>query len=579
MADIDALVQEYLSLDQNPTTSQEIKSLFEKKDFTTLKTLLTNRLEFGTAGLRAEMGSGYSRMNELTVIQATQGLYAHLHSTVPNLKDKGVVVGHDHRFNSDSFAKLTAAVFLSKGVKVYYLKGLVHTPLVPFTVTTTGAACGIMITASHNPKQDNGYKVYAANGCQIIAPTDKQVAQKILENLKPWTWDCDLVNTSKLVVETTEEFKEKYFARLAEIRHFPTKSKNVKFLYTAMHGVGLEFAKKSFEAFNLPEFELCQEQVLPDPEFPTVKFPNPEEKGALDLAIKSADKVGAQIILANDPDADRLAIAEKVGDKWHVFTGNQIGVILASFILESFKEKGQTANLGVLTTTVSSHMLEELAKMNGMRFEETLTGFKWLGNKAIEMEKEGTKAIFAYEEAIGFMCYDIVKDKDGVSALGVFSEWANHLYGKGQTVYDHLQNLYQKYGYWVSQNSYFICHDKPTINKIFDKIRYAPNSTNLDYPKEIGGFKVVYVRDLTIGYDNLAPNNKPTLPVSSSSQMVTFKLENDCLITLRTSGTEPKIKYYTEYKGRDAESGKTELAKIVQSMIDNLLEPQLNNLQ
>lgn len=144
--------------------------------------------------------------------------------------------------------------------------------------------------------------------------------------------------------------------------------------------------------------------VLPDPEFPTVKFPNPEEKGALDLAIKSADKVGAQIILANDPDADRLAIAEKVGDKWHVFTGNQIGVILASFILESFKEKGQTANLGVLTTTVSSHMLEELAKMNGMRFEETLTGFKWLGNKAIEMEKEGTKAIFAYEEAIGTIC-------------------------------------------------------------------------------------------------------------------------------------------------------------------------------
>ncbi|KAJ3319383.1 Phosphoglucomutase-2 [Boothiomyces sp. JEL0866] len=579
MSDLSSLVQEYLSLDQNPITNQDIKLMYENKDFETLTKLLTSRLEFGTAGLRAEMGSGYSRMNELTVIQATQGLYSHLHSTVPNLESKGVVVGHDHRFNSDSFAKLTAAVFLSKGVKVYYLKGLVHTPLVPFTVTNTGAACGIMITASHNPKQDNGYKVYAANGCQIIAPTDKHVAQKILENLQPWTWDYELVDNSPLVVEKTQEFKEKYFARLSEISHFQGKTKNVKFLYTAMHGVGLEFAKKSFKAFNLAEFEMCQEQVLPDPEFPTVKFPNPEEKGALDLAIKSADRVDAKIILANDPDADRLAIAEKVGDSWHVYTGNQIGIILASFILQSFKEKGQTSNLGVLTTTVSSHMLEELAKSNGMRFEETLTGFKWLGNKAIDMEREGTKAIFAYEEAIGFMCYDIVKDKDGVSALGVFAEWANHLYGKGQTVYEHLQNLYKLYGFWVSQNSYFICHDKPTIAKIFDKIRYAPSTLNLEYPKEIGGFKVVYVRDLTIGYDSLAPENKPTLPVSSSSQMITFKLENDCLITLRTSGTEPKIKYYTEYKGRDAESAKNELAVIVQSMIDNLLEPRLNNLQ
>ncbi|KAJ3271811.1 Phosphoglucomutase-3 [Terramyces sp. JEL0728] len=579
MADIHSLVQEYLSLDQNPTTNKEIKDLYGKKELATLNSLLTARLEFGTAGLRAEMGAGYSRMNELTVIQATQGLYSHFNSTVPNFATKGVVVGHDHRFNSDSFAKLTAAVFLSKGVKVYYLKGLVHTPLVPFTVTDTGAACGVMITASHNPKQDNGYKVYAGNGCQIISPTDKQIAQQILQNLKPWTWDYDLVNKSDCVVEKTVEFKEKYFKRLAGISHFPTKTKNVKFLYTAMHGVGLEFAQKSFTAFNLSEFEVCQEQVLPDPTFPTVKFPNPEEKGALDLAVKAADSVDAKIILANDPDADRLALAEKVGDKWHVFTGNQIGIILASFILESYKEKGQTANLGVLTTAVSSHMLEEFANVNGLRFEETLTGFKWLGNRAIDIEREGTKAIFAYEEAIGFMCHDVVKDKDGVSALGVFAEWANHLYGNGQTVYGHLQSLYKLYGYWVSQNSYFICHDKQTIAKIFDKIRYALNTTALDYPREIGGFKVIYVRDLTVGYDSLAPDNKPTLPVSSSSQMITFKLENNCLITLRTSGTEPKIKYYTEYKGKDAESGKTELAAIVQSMVDNLLEPQLNNLQ
>ncbi|KAJ2996815.1 Phosphoglucomutase-2 [Globomyces sp. JEL0801] len=224
-------------------------------------------------------------------------------------------------------------------------------------------------------------------------------------------------------------------------------------------------------------------------------------------------------------------------------------------------------------------MLQEMAKVEGIKFDETLTGFKWLGNKAIDLGEKGFNTVFAFEEAIGFMCYDAVRDKDGVSALGVFSEWANHLYGQGKTVYEHLTSLYEKYGYWVSNNAYFICHDKQVINAIFDKIRYGANPIPVDgsypyklaYPEEINGIKVVSVRDLTIGYDSSTSDHKPTLPVSASSQMLTFRLANDCLMTLRTSDTE--------YKGSSLEQGRTELDAMVKSMIDICLEPVLNNLQ
>ncbi|KAJ2996816.1 Phosphoglucomutase-2 [Globomyces sp. JEL0801] len=309
------IAKEYLKLDQNPITNAHIKLLVDEKDTVSLNKLLSSRLTFGTAGLRAEMGSGYSRMNELTVIQASQGLCAYSLEIIPDFKSRGVVIGHDHRHNSDSFARLTAAVFLAKGVKVYYYPDLVHTPLVPYGVTHFNAGCGIMITASHNPKQDNGYKVYAGNGCQIISPHDKEIADRIMyfrKNLIPWTWDYKLVETSSLVTNPTSII-DKYFEKLASMSHFglQNNTQNVKFCYTAMHGVGLSFAQRSFKAFNLIDFYPTPEQMYPDPEFPTVKFPNPEEgEGALALAMENASRNDCAIILANDPDADRLAIAE-----------------------------------------------------------------------------------------------------------------------------------------------------------------------------------------------------------------------------------------------------------------------------
>ncbi|KAG0181659.1 Phosphoglucomutase-3 [Apophysomyces sp. BC1034] len=585
--ELDNLVQEWLRLDKNDETRNQIIALQQANDNEELTKRLLNRIEFGTAGLRARMEAGFSRMNDLTVLQASQGLAKYIENTVTDAKTRGVVVGHDHRYHSDDFARLTAAAFITRGFKVWYFQDLVHTPLVPYTIKKLGAAGGVMITASHNPKDDNGYKVYWENACQIIPPHDEGIAASILEDLEPWTWDYDLINKSELCSDPTKEgVVDDYFAEVTKQSKFREDNENtdVRFVYTAMHGVGGPFAKRAFECFGLPPFIPVDQQFHPDPEFPTVAFPNPEEgKGSLSLAIQTAEQHGANIILANDPDADRLAIAEKLNsDEWKLLNGNQIGAILGAASLEKAEAAGiKTEKLAMVASTVSSKFLARMAEVEGFRFEESLTGFKWIGNKAMQLEQEGYDVVFSYEEAIGFTIGDIVKDKDGVSALAFFSEWAVQLYKRGLTVYEYLDSLYKKYGYFVSDNSYFICHDKQLIEKIFKRIRYGENpfEYELAYPKTIGGYKVTGIRDLTIGYDSNTLDEKPTLPVSSSSEMITFRLENNTVFTIRTSGTEPKIKYYSELRGETEEQASIDLAKVVAAIGTELMEFEKNGLE
>ncbi|KAI8378453.1 hypothetical protein BD560DRAFT_390473 [Blakeslea trispora] len=541
------------------------------------------------------MEAGFSRMNDLTVLQASQGLAVYIEQHVKNAKSRGVVVGHDHRHHSHDFARLTAAAFLQRGFKVWFYRDLVHTPLVPYTIKKLNAAGGIMITASHNPKDDNGYKVYWENACQIIPPHDDGIAQSILEHLEPWSWDYDLVNTKTELVNDPTDLGviDSYFEEVEQLcqNRSDNESSPVKFAYTAMHGVGTPFAKRAFACFGLPPFELVKEQIMPDPDFPTVAFPNPEEgKGSLSLAMQTADRTGAQIILANDPDADRLAIAERKPNtgEWHIFTGNQIGSILGAASFEKAKAKGYNpSELAMVASTVSSKFLARMAEVEGFQFEDALTGFKWIGNTAMRLEQEGKRVIFAFEEAIGFTVGDIVKDKDGVSALAFFSEWAVQLYKQGMTAYEYLESLYKKYGYFVSENSYFICHDKQKIAAIFDRIRFGQSKQKddqskfgytLNYPTTVGGHKVVGIRDLTIGYDNSKPNNEPTMPVSASSEMITFYLENNTVFTIRTSGTEPKIKYYSELRGDSEEQAKLDLHKVVEAIGEELMEYTKNGL-
>lgn len=403
------LAQEWLRLDRDLETRSEIEMLLKSHDFTELQRLLTLRLTFGTAGLRARMGAGFARLNSLTIIQTSQGLAEYL------LKEgnasRGIVIGYDARHNSKKFAELAAAVFIAKNIPAYWYENLVHTPMVPFGITHLNAAAGIMITASHNPARDNGYKVYGSNGCQINTPVDEQIAASILDNQEPITWDRTAQASQRRPI--LELMKAKYLDILEQ--HIGKYTSNFpRFVYTPMHGVGLSYMEAVTGASGC--MLVVEEQANPHPDFPTVRYPNPEEDGALTLAKTVADLADVHLIVANDPDADRFAAAEKVDDRWIQFTGDQIGVLLAYYLLEAGKLGSSD---WALTTAVSSQMLSVIAK-HAFNIDETLTGFKWLGNKALELELHGDSVAFGYEEALGYMFPKIVHDKDGIAAALTF---------------------------------------------------------------------------------------------------------------------------------------------------------------
>ncbi|KAK4701303.1 phosphoglucomutase, partial [Phenoliferia sp. Uapishka_3] len=582
---LDTAIEEWLSQDQDPETRSEIISLRSQlpDSQSELSSRFSSRIQFGTAGLRARMQAGPNSMNSLVVIQATQGVARYAKEVIMGAREMGVVVGHDHRHRSERFASIAAGVFRAEGFTVYELEGLVHTPMVPFAAKRLGASLALMITASHNPKDDNGYKLYWSNHVQIIPPHDSLIATSILSSLtvSPSSFTPSSPPTKW---NGTESMKEAYLEMAKSLCHH--KEDNAKselvFTYTAMHGVGLPFATAAFKAFGFKEekFEVVREQAEPDPEFPTVKFPNPEEKGALDLAMAHADRKGSTIVLANDPDADRFCAAEETNGKWNVFTGDQLGALLGWWVFTQYRASGKPLDkLAMCASTVSSKMLKTMAEKEGFVFRETLTGFKFLGNEALELEKAGYKSCFAYEEAIGYMIGTSIRDKDGVTALATFCEMAASLGKDGKTVSAQLDALYETYGYFETSNSYFICRDSAKTDRIFSMLRFGGVVSKtvdksvplpIKLPETLAGFKITYLRDLTIGYDSSNPPSfKPTLPIDPSSHMISFALGDTekgdgvrVTGTVRTSGTEPKIKFYLEASGNDRSAVKEKLQKV-----------------
>ncbi|KAL0569810.1 hypothetical protein V5O48_012155 [Marasmius crinis-equi] len=609
-------------MDRNEQTREEIQRLLDKGDTDELESRLRNRIEFGTAGLRGKMEAGWARMNglsfyndtlskcnaespkDLIIIQASQGLCRYVMENVQDARSRGVVIGHDHRHNSERWAKLTAAAFINKGMKVYLHRGLVHTPLVPFSVKRLNASCGVMITASHNPKDDNGYKVYWENAVQIIEPHDKGISDAIKSNLDPQTWSIESSESSPDCLDVTQEMKDAYFTSLDSFRLPSYKpGTGVSFVNTSMHGVGHAFVNTAFERFGI-SFKSVTEQQSPNPDFPTVRYPNPEEKGALDLALATANRVRANYVLAQDPDADRFAAAEKQPNgEWATFTGDQLGVVFAGHVFDAYRASGKPVDkLAMVASTVSSKMVEAIAKREGFKFVDCLTGFKYIGNTALDLVRQGYEAPFGYEEAIGFMFGSEIRDKDGVAASVVFAQISTILSARGTTVKSYLNDLYARYGFFMvihkkwpsgviltesqTSNSYFICKDPATIDKIFQRIRNLNNDeseTILRYPHRIAGLRVTSVIDLTTGYDSTnPPTYKPRLPLSSG-HMIQFRAEREpggdkIILTTRTSGTEPKIKYYLEGSGKDEDV----VAKLLKSVVEELgkdwMEAEKNNL-
>ena len=601
------LAKDWASIDPNPKTKALTSALTEEQADAAFN---KGRIAFGTAGLRSKMSAGPLNMNDVTVYQTAQGIARYLNELKSSAQtattDLKVVVGYDHRCNdeldlsSEKFAKITKAVFDYVDIPCILLSPIVATPLVPFATTRLGCSVGIMVTASHNPKEDDGYKLYWSNGCQIIPPHDANISAHILANLEPWKlYDKNCLDRILPSQDLTLSITEEYFGAITEnLKTNAISNLNLvlseykipppKFAYTAMHGVGGYFARRSFQQFDLVGVEEVESQFSPDPTFPTVKFPNPEEKGALDLAKTFSDSVGVDLIFANDPDADRLAVAEKnrVTGKWTTFHGNQIGVMLGMWLWETrnkSQEEGKSTptptptptqetstQFAMVASAVSSKMLSAIADREGFRFEETLTGFKWIGSKMRELQAANYKVLFGYEEAIGFCCGDVITDKDGISAMGVFAELAHTVYASGKQLTDHMQSLYDKYGEFVTNNGYFFCYDSEKIKVIFDRI-----NNNGNYVESVGGYKVKSVRDLLApGYDSTTADNKPLLPTSTSSPMLTITFENGCCAQFRASGTEPKFKYYIELQGKPGQS-RDEVSKNLDKMVPILLEELL----
>ncbi|KAG6930056.1 phosphoglucomutase 2, partial [Chelydra serpentina] len=588
---------QWLRWDKNTKTSEIVKQLVAEKNAGELQKCFGSRMEFGTAGLRASMGAGISQMNDLTIIQTTQGFCRYLEKNFSDLKKRGVVIGFDARAHPSSgssskrFARLAGTTFISQGIPVYLFSDITPTPFVPYTITHLKLSAGIMITASHNPKQDNGYKVYWENGAQITSPHDKGISQAIEENQEPWpqAWDDSLVDSSLLLHDPYVTINKDYFKDIQKhcFHRNINKETKLKFIHTSVHGVGHEFVQSAFKAFDFKPPLAVPEQKDPDPEFPTVKYPNPEEgKGVLTLSFALAEKEGAGIILANDPDADRLLVAEKQESaEWKVFSGNELGALLGWWIFTCWKNQNQEStavkDVYMLSSTVSSKILRAIALKEGFHFEETLTGFKWMGNRAKQLTDQGKTVLFAFEEAIGYMCSPVVLDKDGVSAAVITAEMSSWLATKNLSLSQQLKAIYDEYGYHITKASYFICHDPKTIKELFENLRnYDGKNT---YPKSCGKFKVSGVRDLTTGYDSSQPDQKAVLPTSKSSQMITFTFANGGVATMRTSGTEPKIKYYAELCAPPGNSDpgqlKKELDELVSAIEEFFFQPEKNKLQ
>ena len=565
-----------------------------------LQPYFSSRLEFGTAGLRAEFGPGPNAMNELVCMQAAQGLVVALEDALgpDEARRRGVVVGYDHRrsvkwgSSSTSFALAVACAFLAKGHRVHLFEEVCPTPMVPFTIQRRLAAAGCMLTASHNPKDDAGFKVYWGNACQITSPVDDAIAKRILENLEPWPEAVRLFRAGETAIrdackrsmganaESDAAVRDAYVtaARARLCRRHEENGSFRGICYTPMHGVGSGLAHQMLEAFGFHHADIVQvrEQAAADADFPTVKFPNPEEKGALDLALATAEANGKTLVLANDPDADRLAVAELSSPpltdkekKWTVFTGDEIAALLGWWELEHY-HKGRSESMGpcMVVSAVSSRFLGAIAKKRGATVVETLTGFKWIGNRVAELREEGYEVLLSYEEAIGFCVGDVILDKDGLTALAVFAEMTAFLASKGQTCVGKLEELRKEVGYYFQRNHYLKTRDPA---KMFAAIR-----ANGRYPLLLGArngagkraYRVVSVRDLAkgpAGVDTSRADQLPVLP--RTSLMITFTLDADVVVTLRASGTEPKLKYYCEAFGTDPVEVRQRLDDVVERVV------------
>ena len=526
------VVKNWQTLDPDPTTKDELDKLLNAGDEHTLNDRFNGRLQFGTAGLRGVVGAGPNRMNLLVIQQTSAGLGHYLLSQIEKAAERGVVIGYDGRPDSKRFAQMSAQVLMQLGIKTYLTDRVCPTPLVAFGVTHLNAVAGVVITASHNPPEYNGFKVYWENGAQIISPHDSGIAASIEQAATASVASKDLEQAHKeaLLHYLSDDFFTAYQQGVADEKLLQTDADTaISIAYTAMHGVGADMAKRLLKQAGFTQVYSVAEQEQPDGRFPTVKFPNPEEPGAMDLVINEARKHDALLACANDPDADRLAVAVKRGNDYHMLTGDQVGLLLGHYLLNKAPKEQRLVG----TTIVSSSMLSAIAKAAHGECFTTLTGFKWLTNVAMQKQTETHQFLFAYEEALGYSIGSLVRDKDGLTALLAFAQMTAELVAKGKTLWQYLDELYSQHGMYLNRQVSIAL--SPEMADIGNRLRQHP-------PKKIAGIDVTAIDDIKQG---VRITNKGEQALSlPSSDVLMYHLADQSRVVVRPSGTEPKLKCY-----------------------------------
>jgi len=539
------IAKEWLECEPDLKNREEIEALLAGPESELIQRF-TGHLEFGTAGLRGPLGAGPQRMNR-PLVQMTAAAIAQRLLEDDQKESPLVVVGFDARKQSDVFASDTARVLANQNIRCVLLPKALPTPVLAFSVLQINASAGIMVTASHNPRQDNGYKVYWKDGAQINTPLDKEIST-YLDGIKPNEVKLAPLD-SPLITFDEGNLLEQYLDMAAScVSKVPDSE--LKIMYTPIHGVGKDTLIEAFTKSGFSSVDVVTEQADPDPDFPTVEFPNPEVPGTLDLVLAEAKKMHADLVLANDPDADRLAVVVPDGEAWRTFNGNEIGALLAEHLLRSSEGSDRL----VVTTIVSSRMLKEIAKHHGVHYEETLTGFKWIMRPGIDSREKNF--IFGYEEALGFAVGDHVHDKDGITSALVFAELAAEAKQQGKSVVDRLHDLWVRHGVHVTgqiTHRFEGSEGADVMMQIMNLIRQNP-------PQKIGSCDVEEVTDFLSQESGLPPTNAIALETSQSR------------VVVRPSGTEPLIKIYAEVVTPVGDKGVDEAQKLAEAELEDALK-------
>ena len=566
-------LEKYNEWCNNPIFDEETKQdlLSIKDNEEEIKDRFYKDLEFGTAGLRGVIGIGTNRMNKYTVTKATQGLANFI--IKENTQNKGVAISYDSRNMSKEFSEETALCLNANGIKTYIFDELRPVPELSFAVRELGCTAGIMITASHNPPKYNGYKVYWDDGAQIVAPKDKEIIEEVkavVDFSKIKAMEKEEAIKQGLYNVIGKDIDDKYIAELKKQIINPDiikeVEKDIKIVYTPLHGTGNKPVKRVLSELGFTNVYIVPEQEKPDGNFPTVEYPNPEDEKAFKLALDLANKVNADIVLATDPDADRLGVYAKdvKTGKYMAFTGNMSAMLIAEYILNQKQQKDILPKNGVLIKSiVSTNMADAIAKEYNLELIEVLTGFKYIGEKIKEFEKTHEKEyVFGFEESYGCLVGTHARDKDGICAVMMLCEAAAFYKKQGLTLWNQMIKMYEKYGYYKEGITSITMEGADGAEKIKQIMEELRNNV----PTEFGEYKVIKVKDYkTSECKDLQTNNisKINLPTSN---VLYYDLENDGWCCVRPSGTEPKIKFYMGVKGKTNEEANTKLENLKQAI-------------